>query len=107
MPTLDCEHSVSRLKFYDRLVKEKHIHVQIHKGVFSNHGDVLHTITKNISFVAILNFIQIRHNNVPVWFFSIWIINPENISVDTRIVILFELQLETQDINAHFWNLGW
>ena len=77
MPTLDCEHWVSRLKFYDRLVREYHIHVQIHERVFSNHVDVFNTITKNISSVAILNFIQIRHNNVPVWVFSIRIINPE------------------------------
>ena len=69
--------------------------------------DVFNTITENISSVAILNFIQIRHNNVPVWVFSIRIINPENIGVDTRIVILFRLQLETQDINTHFWILGW
>ena len=69
--------------------------------------DVFNTITKNISSVAILNFIQIRHNNVPVWVFSIRIINPENIGVDTKIVILFQLQLETQDINTHFWILGW
>ena len=39
--------------------------------------------------------------------FSIRIINPENIGVDNRIVILFQLQLETQDINTHFWILGW
>ena len=63
------------------------------------HVDVFNTITTNILSVAILNFIQIRHNNVPVSFFSIRIINPENIGVDTKIVILFQLQLETQDIN--------
>ena len=40
-------------------------------------------------------------------FFSIRIINPESIGIDTRIVILFQLQLETQDINTHFWILGW
>ena len=39
--------------------------------------------------------------------FSIRIINPENMGVDTRIVILFQLQLETMDINTHFWILGW
>ena len=82
-------------------------YTQIHEGVFSNHGDVFNTITKNISSVAILNFIRFRHNNVPVCFFSIRIINPENIGVDTRIVILFRLQLETQDINTYFWILGW
>ena len=70
MPTLDCEHRVSQLKFYDRLVREYHnIQVRIHEGIFSNHVDVFNTITKNISSVAILNFIQIRHNNVPVCFF--------------------------------------
>ena len=46
------------------------MHVQIHEGMFSNHVDVFNTIAKNISSVAILNFIQIRHNNVPVCFFS-------------------------------------
>ena len=70
--------------------------------MFKYTKDVFNTITKNISSVAILNFIQIRHNNVPVWVFPIRIINPENIGVDTRIVILFQLQLETQDINTHF-----
>ena len=39
--------------------------------------------------------------------FSIRIINPENIGVDTRLVILFQLQFEAQDINTHFWILGW
>ena len=38
--------------------------------------------------------------------FSIRIINPENIGVDTRIVILLQLQLEAQDINTPFWILG-
>ena len=75
--------------------------------MFSNHVDVFNTITKNISSVAILNFIQIRHNNVPVWVFFIRIINRENMGVDTRIMILFQLQLEAQDINIHFWILGW
>ena len=41
------------------------------------------------------------------YFFFIRIINPENLGVDTRIVILFQLQLETQNINTHFWILGW
>ena len=68
--------------------------------------DVFNTIPKNISSVATLNFIQIRHNTVPVCFFSIRIINPENIGVDTRIVILLQLQLDAQDINTHFWILG-
>ena len=77
------------------------------KYMFSNHVDVFNTITKNISSVAILNFIQIRHNNVPVCFFFIRLIKAETIGVDTRIVILFKLQLEAQDINTHFWILCW
>ena len=76
-------------------------------GVFSNHVDVFNTITMNISSVAILNFIQIRHNNVPVCFFPIRMINPENIGEDTIIVIIFQLQLETQDINTHFRIFSW
>ena len=73
--------------------------------MFSNHVDVFKTTTKNISSVAILNSFQIRQCSS--MFFSIRIINPENIGVDTRIVILFQLQLEAQDINTHFWILGW
>ena len=36
-------------------------------------------------------------------FFSIRVTNPENIGLNTRMVILFQLQLE--DINTHFWRL--
>ena len=71
--------------------------------MFSNHVDVFNTITKNISSVAILNFILIRHNNVPVCFcFHLNHSNTENIGI----VILFQLQLEAQDINTYFWILG-
>ena len=67
--------------------------------------DVFNTITKNISSVAIFNFIKIRkYSSI---FFSIRIINPENLGLDTRIVILLQLQLEAQDINTHFLILGW
>ena len=82
-------------------------YVQIHEGMFSNHVDVFKTIKKNISWVAILNIIQIRHNNVPECFFFIRINNTENIGVDTIVVIIFQLQLEAQDINIHIWILGW
>ena len=40
-------------------------------------------------------------------FFFIRIINPENIGVDTRVVILSQLQLKAQEITTHFWILGW
>ena len=75
--------------------------------MFSNIVDVLNTITKNISSVAILNVIQIRHTDVPVWVFFIRIINTENIGVDNRIMIQFLLQLEAQDFNTNFWILGY
>ena len=56
------------------------------KGVFSNHVDGFNTVTKNISSVAILNFIQIRQCS-SIFFHSNHY--PENIGVDTRIVTLF------------------
>ena len=37
--------------------------------MFSNHVDFFNIIIKNISSVAILNFIQIRHTIVPVCLF--------------------------------------
>ena len=40
-------------------------------------------------------------------FFFIRIINTENIGVDNRIMIQFQLQLEAQDFNTNFWILGY